>query len=144
MAGRVEAFCGPRLARAIGQFVDHLGLKTVRLAVHDWGGLALLWAMQHPDRIERLVVIDAVALMPGYRWHWLAQLWRRRVVGELFMASSTRAGYRLLSRQSNATKGPLPDDFIDALWRHFDRGTRRAILELYRSAPEEELEAAGR
>jgi pimeloyl-ACP methyl ester carboxylesterase len=132
------------LARAVGQFVDHLGLETVRLAVHDWGGLALVWAMEHADRIERLVVVDAVALVPGYRWHWIAQLWRRRGVGELFMATSTRAGYKLLSRQSNATKGPLPEDFIDAFWSYFDGGTRRAILQLYRSAPESELEAAAR
>lgn len=132
------------LARAIGQFVDHLGLETVRLAVHDWGGLALIWAMEHADKIDRLVVIDAVALVPGYRWHWIAQLWRRRGIGELFMATSTRAGYKLISRQSNATKGPLPDDFIDAFWGQFDGGTRRAILQLYRSAPEEQLEAAGR
>jgi pimeloyl-ACP methyl ester carboxylesterase len=130
------------LARAVGQFVDHLGLETVRLAVHDWGGLALVWAMEHPDRIERLLVVDAVALVPGYRWHWIARLWRRRGVGELFMATSTRAGYTLLSRQSNATKGPLPEDFIDAFWSQFDSGTRHAILQLYRSAPESELEAA--
>jgi pimeloyl-ACP methyl ester carboxylesterase len=100
--------------------------------------------MEHADTIERLVVIDAVALVPGYRWHWIAQLWRRRGVGELFMATSARAGYKLLSRQSNATKGPLPEDFIDAFWPYFDGGTRRAILQLYRSAPEAELEAAGR
>jgi len=132
------------LAHAVGQFGDHLGLETVRLAVHAWGGLALVWAMEHPDRIERLVVIDAVALVPGYRWHWIARLWRRRGVGELFMPMSTRAGYTLLSRQSNATKGPLPEDFIDAFWSYFDGGTRRAILQLYRSAPESELEAAAR
>jgi pimeloyl-ACP methyl ester carboxylesterase len=131
------------LARAIGQFVDHLGLETVRLAVHDWGGLALIWAMEHADRIDRLVVIDAAALVPGYRWHWIAQLWRRRGIGELFMATSTRAGYKLISRQSNATKGPLPDDFIDAFWGQFDGGTRRAILQLYRSAPEEQSRRRG-
>jgi pimeloyl-ACP methyl ester carboxylesterase len=127
------------LARAVGAFVDHLGWETVRLCVHDWGGLALLWAMDHPERVERLVVIDAVALVPGYRWHWVAQIWRRRGLGELFMATSTRSGFKLISRQSNATKGPLPDDFIDAFWRHFDGDTRRAILQLYRSAPETRL-----
>jgi pimeloyl-ACP methyl ester carboxylesterase len=130
------------LGRAFGEFVDHLGWSTVRLAVHDWGGLALLWAMENPERIERLLVIDAVALVPDYRWHWVAQLWRRRGVGELFMATSSRPGFKLISRQSNATKGPLPDSFIDDFWRNFDRGTRQAILQLYRSAPEDRLAAA--
>lgn len=53
--GRDADYTMRGLARAIGQFVDHLGLETVRLAVHDWGGLALIWAMEHADRIDRLV-----------------------------------------------------------------------------------------
>ena len=46
----------------------------------------------------------------------------------LFMATSSRAGYKLLSRQSNATKGPLPDDFIDA------RLTPRRLLTILKTA----------
>ena len=29
----------------------------------------------------------------------------------------------------------MPDDFIDSVWGHYDHGTQRAILKLYRSAP---------
>jgi pimeloyl-ACP methyl ester carboxylesterase len=32
---------------------------------------------------------------------------------------------------------------IDEVWRHFDHGTQRAILKLYRSAPPQTLAAAG-
>jgi pimeloyl-ACP methyl ester carboxylesterase len=131
------------LARAVGDFADHVGLEKVRLVVHDWGALALRWATGAPDRIERLVVINAVPLLPGYRWHRIARLWRTPVVGELFMGLSTRRGFRLLSREANPAGGPLPDEFIDAFWPHFDQGTQRAILRLYRSAPAEALAAAG-
>ena len=43
-----------------------------------------------------------------------------------------------------AFAGPVPDGFVDAAMRHFDQGTQRAILRLYRSAPEERLAAEGR
>jgi len=44
--------------------------------------------------------------------------------------------------EANAT--PIPDELIDSLYGHFDHGTQRAILKLYRSAPPDVLERAGR
>lgn len=39
---------------------DALGLERFTLAGHDWGGaIAWLAALQHPDRIERLVIANA-------------------------------------------------------------------------------------
>jgi pimeloyl-ACP methyl ester carboxylesterase len=126
-------------------FVTHLGWESHGLVVHDWGGgIGLGYAQEWPDRIERLVVINATPLLPGYRWHWIAKVWRTPLVGELFMGTSTRAGFKLISRQANATPGPLPDEFIDYFWKHFDHGTQRAILKLYRSAPPSVLAEAGR
>jgi pimeloyl-ACP methyl ester carboxylesterase len=37
----------------------------------------------------------------------------------------------------------MPNDFIDSIWDHFDHGTQRAILKLYRSAPPDVLARAG-
>jgi pimeloyl-ACP methyl ester carboxylesterase len=131
------------LGSFFGRFLDTLGIGEHRLVVHDWGVVALLAAQRHPERVRRLVVINAVPLLPGYRWHWVARLWRRRGVGELVNATTTRAGTALLLRQATADRRPMPDEFVDMIWRHLDGGTRRAILELYRSAPEEALAAAG-
>ena len=39
--------------------------------------------------------------------------------------------------------GPLPADYVDSIWAHFDQGTQRAILKLYRSAPPAVLAGAG-
>jgi pimeloyl-ACP methyl ester carboxylesterase len=121
------------LGRFVGDFADHLGLERVRLCVHDWGAVGLLWAMREPQRIERLVVIDAVPFLPGYRWHVLARQWRRRVIGELAMGSTTRPVARRL----------LPEALVDQVMDAFDAGTQRAILKLYRSAPEATLARAG-
>jgi pimeloyl-ACP methyl ester carboxylesterase len=56
--------------------VDDLGLARYRLVVHDWGAVALAAAALRPERLAKLVVIDAVPLSAAYRWHWLARVWR--------------------------------------------------------------------
>ena len=120
-----------------------MSLDRFSLVVHDWGGLGLALAQRFPERIERLVLHTCVTFLPGYRWHWIARIWRTPVVGELFMATSSKWAFKQISRQSNVTKGPLPDSLIDRFWPDFDRGTRRAILRLYRSAPPAVLARAG-
>jgi pimeloyl-ACP methyl ester carboxylesterase len=129
--------------RWIEEFVNALGFERISLVVHDWGGVGLLFAQRLPERIERLVIFNTAPFLPGYHWHWIARIWRRPVLGELFMATSSKRAFKLISRQANVTPGPLPAEFIDRFWPDFDRGTRRAILRLYRSAPEEKLAAAG-
>ena len=37
----------------------------------------------------------------------------------------------------------MPEAWVDEVWSHFDAGTQRAILKLYRSAPPDVLAAAG-
>ena len=125
--------------RALGRWVSDYTRELDRfsLVVHDWGAVGLLTAMERPEAIERLVIIDAVPFLPGYRWHPIARMWRRRVAGELFMGLSSKRGVRLLDR--NATT-----EAIDSWWKYFDHGTQRAILRLYRSADEPLLEEAGR
>jgi len=129
--------------RWLQAFVDSLGLERFSLVVHDWGGVGLALAQRFPERIERLVIHTTVPFLPGYRWHWVARIWRTPLLGEAFMATSSKAAFRLISRQSNVTPGPLPDGFIDRFWPDFDRATRRAILRLYRSAPPDVLARAG-
>jgi pimeloyl-ACP methyl ester carboxylesterase len=130
-------------ARFIEQYLDLLEVARVRLVVHDWGAVGLAFAQRHPERIERLVVMDAVPLLPGFRWHRTARLWRTPLLGELAMGATTRPVLRRGSRDANATPGPLPDAWLDTVLDHFDQGTQRAILRLYRSAPPEALAQAG-
>jgi pimeloyl-ACP methyl ester carboxylesterase len=131
------------LAAFVDRFLDALDVDDHCLVLHDWGAVALLGAQRRPDRVRRLVVVNAVPLLPGYRWHWVARMWRRRGVGEIFNATSSRFATARLLREARADRRPMPDEFVDMIWSRFDRGTRRAILELYRSAPENELAAAG-
>jgi pimeloyl-ACP methyl ester carboxylesterase len=124
-------------------FLEHLGVERYRLVVHDWGAVGLALAQRDPERLERLVMFNSVPLLPGYRWHRLARVWRTPVVGELAMGATTRWVLRQLSRGANVRPGSLPDDMIESIWATFDQGTQRAILRLYRSSPPEVLAAAG-
>ncbi|MHB8233872.1 MAG: alpha/beta fold hydrolase [Solirubrobacteraceae bacterium] len=127
----------------IESFLALTGTERVRMVVHDWGAVGLAFAQRHPERIERLALINAVPLMPGYRWHRTARIWRTPVLGELAMGSTSARVLRLLSRESNATPGPMPEQWQKSVLEHFDQGTQRAILRLYRSSPPEVLAAAG-
>ncbi|MHB8531301.1 MAG: alpha/beta fold hydrolase [Solirubrobacteraceae bacterium] len=129
--------------RFIERFIDQLGVRRVSIVMHDWGGVGLAFAQRCPERIERLVIINAVPFLPGYRWHRTARMWRTPGLGELVMGTTTRFTLRLLSREGNATPGPMPEEWISTVIDHFDQGTQRAILRLYRSSPPEVLARAG-
>jgi len=49
----------------------------------------------------------------------------------------------LLLRQARGDRSAMPPDFVDLIWRHWDKGTRRATLVLYRDADPDRLAAAG-
>jgi pimeloyl-ACP methyl ester carboxylesterase len=129
--------------RFLERFLDERELERVSLVVHDWGAVGLSLAQRLPERIERLVIINAVPFLAGYRWHRTARIWRTPGLGELSMGLTFRSTMRLLTREANVTPGPLPEEWIESTLAHFDEGTQRAILRLYRSSPPERLAAAG-
>lgn len=118
-----------------GEWLDafrrHLGWERCRVLVHDWGALGLTLGA----RIDRLAVVNAVPFLPGYKWHRFARIWRTPVLGELFQGTTTRWGLKRFLPG-------MPDEFIDSIWDHYDHGTQRAVLKLYRSAPPEALARA--
>lgn len=131
------------LSAFLERCLDELGVGRRKLVVHDWGSLALIAAQQRPDLVEKLVLIDVVPLLPGYRWHWVAQVWRRRPWGEIANATTTKASMALTLRQARGDRSAMPPEFVEMIWRHWDRGTRRAVLRLYRDADPDRLAAAG-
>lgn len=122
---------------------EELGVAGRKLVVHDWGCLALIGAQRRPELVEKLVVINAVPLLPGFRWHWVAQIWRRRGLGELANATSTKTSMELVMRQLSGNRRPMPPQFIERIWRYLDRGTDEATLALYRHADPDRLARAG-
>ncbi len=121
------------LAGWLERFLDHLGLERYSLVMHDWGAVGLALAQRAPERVHRLVAIDMVPFLPGYRWHALARAWRTPLLGEAAMGLAIGPVVRRL----------LPPGRGDAVLAHLDPGTQRAILRLYRTSPPAALAAAG-
>jgi len=118
-------------ARHLDGVLEKLGVRHTHLVLHDFGGVwGLAWAAAHPVAVTSLTLIN-IGVLPGYHWHYLARIWRTPLLGEMFMATATRWGFHLLLRHGNP-RG-LPKPFVNRMFDHFDRGTRRAVLRLYRA-----------
>jgi pimeloyl-ACP methyl ester carboxylesterase len=121
-------------ARHLGALLAASGVRRVDLVLHDFGGpWGLTWAAANPRSIASVTLINTGVLL-DYHWHYLAQIWQTRLLGELFMATTTRAGMQLLLRHVNP-RG-LPREYVEQVYRSLDRGTRRAVLRLYRNSRE--------
>ncbi len=132
------------LANFVVALLDRLEIETVSLVAHDWGaGAGLVFAQRHPERVERLVLVDALPLLDGFRWRGLPRWWRMPGVGELLMGSVTRRRLARALRGACVEQAALSDARLDAIWQQFDQGTQRAILRLHRSTDEQQLVGAG-
>ena len=119
-------------ARHLGGILDQLGIKRVHLVLHDFGGQwGLTWAADHPDRFASVTLVN-IGVLRGYRWHYLARIWRIPVLGEAFMRTTTSPALRLVLRHGNP-RG-LPRDTLERMSRDIKNpAVQRAVLRLYRA-----------
>jgi pimeloyl-ACP methyl ester carboxylesterase len=119
-------------ARHLGHLLAECAIRRVHLVLHDFGGpWGLAWTAANPRAIASITLINTGVLV-DYRWHYLARIWQTPWLGELFMASTTRAGMHLLMRQGNPRR--LPAEYVNQAFDSFDSATRRAVLRLYRNS----------
>jgi pimeloyl-ACP methyl ester carboxylesterase len=98
-------------AAFVGEALQELGIERVHLVIHDFGGpIGLIWAMAHPDAVASITLIDT-GLMPGYRWHSTARVWRTPIAGEALQAIATRSLFRFLITVREP-RG-LPREFVE-------------------------------
>jgi len=87
---------------------DHLGLRGLTLVGQDWGGLlGLRLVAEHPDRFASVTLVNC-GVLPGYRWHYLARIWRTLFLGEAFMRMGTLPAMRLRKRDGLAVASSVP------------------------------------
>jgi pimeloyl-ACP methyl ester carboxylesterase len=126
------------LARFVERFAQELGIERMSIVGHGWGGaVGLIVAAGGSVAVDRLVLIDAVPLLDGFRWPRLVRLLRLPAIGELLMGSLTRS---MLARLLG---GSWTEQRLAAVWDQFDQGTQRAILRLHRAAGEQRLAELG-
>jgi pimeloyl-ACP methyl ester carboxylesterase len=124
-------------ARFLGAALDDLGVERAHLVLHDFGGpWGLAWAAAHPDAFASVVLIDTGVLL-GFEVHSVGKLWATPVVGELVMATTSRGAWRRAMARGDAR--PLPPDFVDRMYYHYDRDTRRIVLRLYRNRTDDSV-----
>ena len=123
----------------LGRVIDQLGIGRVHLVAHDFGGpFALTWAAANPGKVASVTLINTGVLL-DYNWHRLARIWRIPVVGELFMRATTRRAARFVIRHDNPG---LPQEWVNRIVEHLlPAGTKRAVLRLYRSTRQEDMDA---
>ncbi len=119
------------------RFVDALGLtEPVTLVVHDWGGpIALAWAVENPERVARLVLLNTAAFpLPGGKRLPLAlRATRTPVLGELavLLGNAFARGAALL-----AVRSRLPRDVRRGYLAPYDRPAARVgVLKFVKDIP---------
>jgi cis-3-alkyl-4-acyloxetan-2-one decarboxylase len=126
-------------ATHLARVLDRFGIRRAHVVAHDFGGpWALAWAARHPEALASATLLNTGVLL-DYRWHRYARIWRTPIVGELFQASTSRSGFRLLVGRENPRLTREQLDRIYAAARPW--GCKRAVLKLYRATPERALGA---
>ena len=124
----------PDYAAFVDAALTALAVERVYLVLHDFGGpIGLHWIAGHADRLAGLTLID-IGILPGYKWHRLARVWRTPVLGEAFMGTATRSAFRFLVNRDEPRGLPRP--FVERMFDQYDRRTKRAVLKLYRATDE--------
>jgi pimeloyl-ACP methyl ester carboxylesterase len=116
--------------------LKQLGVLRAHLVLHDFGGpWGLMWAAMNPLACASLTLINT-GVLKGYRWHYMARIWRTPVLGELQQLITTRSGFKW-AISAGCPRG-LPLDFINRMYDDMDWGTKRAILKLYRATSDKD------
>ena len=105
----------------------------INLVCTDFGATyGLAWAVTHPVQVRRLAIVGGVNFFTDYRWHRNARMLRIPLLGELGMATMTRASFVKSMAPSARLLGP---EHFGALYDRWltQPAVRRMILRLYRA-----------
>jgi pimeloyl-ACP methyl ester carboxylesterase len=118
-------------ARHLDGLLRELAVRRVHFVLHDFGGpWGLHWAAEHKDQIASVTLVNT-GVLPGYKWHKFARIWRTPVLGEIFQLAATRRAFHALVNADNPR--PFPPAFLDRMFDDADWGMKRAVLKLYRA-----------
>ncbi|WP_114943358.1 alpha/beta fold hydrolase [Microvirga calopogonii] len=134
------------LAKDVVGLADALGRDTFSLVGHDWGGLVAWWtASRYPDRVEKLVVLNAPhpAVAGSYMRSHPSQMLRSLYVGFFQIpwlpdAMLSANGYRSLkdALQRTSRPGTFSDEDIAQYEKAWSQpGAVTTMLNWYRALP---------
>jgi pimeloyl-ACP methyl ester carboxylesterase len=119
-------------ARQTAAFVDRwlstLGLEQATLVGHSMGGAIAMWlAIEHPARVERLVLVNATEIGDSAA---IFRLLAIPIVGQLLLETTTATTLRLLMADPYVQKHVLtPELAATYAGFYWTPGARRALIE---------------
>nr|MDT0656734.1 alpha/beta hydrolase [Micromonospora sp. DSM 115978] len=123
----------PTMANALGTFLDTIGLSTISLVGHSWGGAwSLYYAEHNPARVDRLVLLDS----PGLDKPLASQtaLFSVPVAGELAVKLMRRTDFEKSLRTAFAHQDRVTAEVVDENWHWMSRPEKRdAFIRLVRA-----------
>jgi pimeloyl-ACP methyl ester carboxylesterase len=116
-AAKEFAYTFDHIAEVMGHFTEALKLKKYTLYMQDYGGpVGFRMALAHPERVEALIVQDAVAHNEGLGANWKTRraFWADRGANEAALRKN------LLSLETTRTRhvgsDPNPEKYDPDLW----------------------------
>jgi haloacetate dehalogenase len=132
-----------QMAGDVAELVRHLGFERAAVVGHDRGArVAHRWALDRPDQVEKLAVLDVVPTREMFRrldasvaagyWHWLFHL--QPDLPELLVGNNVRAYLEYFFDRWTHNRHGLTPDAVDAYVHAFSRpGALRAGFDDYRA-----------
>jgi pimeloyl-ACP methyl ester carboxylesterase len=120
----------------LARLIDHLGLETIDLVVHDWGGMiGMTWAVRNPQRVRRIVLLNTSAFhLPATKpLPW--QLWLTRTfVGALMVRGGN--AFSAAATYAACTRAPMSPELRRAYTAPYDSWANRiATLRFVQDIP---------
>jgi len=127
------------MADFVKAFADKLGLKQFALAGNSMGGgVAARFAELYPDRVSRLILVDASGAPVKLRFFLVRSIARTPVLGNLLLHITPRSIVVGSLDSAIHRKGIITNTMIDTYW-DFARmqGTRQVTLARFRLSPDD-------
>jgi pimeloyl-ACP methyl ester carboxylesterase len=134
-----------KLTGDVVALIEHLGEERAHVVGHDWGAIvAWLTAMWHPERIEKLAILNVPHPKRFQRglWRpsqllksWYVFLFQLPLLPEFFFKAGNFYGLRRTLRRDPVRKGAFSEEDIERYVTAFrDTGAVRSGINYYRSS----------
>jgi pimeloyl-ACP methyl ester carboxylesterase len=143
--GGVSAYRIEQLVGDVQGLIRHLGVERAHVVGHDWGGLVAWWlAMMAPERVDRLVIINAPhpqafrreLMTPDQMLRsWYAAAFQVPLLPEAAFRANGFAMLQKIFRASSVRPGAFTDEDIRRYQEAAARpGAIEAMINYYRAA----------
>lgn len=135
-------YSAARYARVVAKLLDHLGVERADVAGNSLGGrIAMTFALDHPARVRKLVLIDAAGLS-GQRLPGIFRLARTPVLNRLLRWVTPRMIVEKNVAEVYGEPSRVTDELVD---RYYDllrrEGNRQATIDRFMNLADPDLDA---